>query len=132
MTPTPRPDPHARPDAVDRLAMTRADMARWLDGPGSTPAASALALPERAARAVLATAAQRNPWGLVTGAAAAGAALAVLRPWRWCLRPSLLAAVAAPLVSDLASQWLRQALSAAPPRSRDALASDTEPDPPLD
>lgn len=115
-------------DGIDRLAVSRAEMARWLDDPASGRAASPLAMPERAARALLSTAAHRHPWGLVAGAAATGAALAVLRPWRW-LRPSLLVAVAAPLASDLAGQWLRQALRPAPSRADAAPAAD--PDPPL-
>lgn len=103
-------DPAHPHDGAHRLARSRDDIARWLDDAGEHGSAKAPTVPELAARALLASAARRHPWALVGGAAAAGAALAAARPWRWWLRPAMLAAVAAPVVSDLAARWLQQAM----------------------
>ena len=43
--------------------------------------------------------AQRNPLGLVLGAAVAGGVLTWSRPWRWILTPALLATLLLPLLS---------------------------------
>ncbi len=67
-----------------------------------------------------------TPWGLMGTAVATGAVLTLARPWRWLFRPGLLLAVASPLVSELASRWLHQAVSgvaAGPP----SMAPDTDP-----
>jgi hypothetical protein len=113
-------------DSAERLARSRADIARWLDGHASPPDALRPGLPVQAAQLALGAAAHRHPWGLMGTAVATGAVLTLARPWRWLFRPGLLLAVASPLVSELASRWLHQAVSgvaAAPP----SMAPDTDP-----
>ncbi|TXT37438.1 MAG: hypothetical protein FD135_3614 [Comamonadaceae bacterium] len=54
------------------------------------------------ATVVLQPVAQRHPYGLVAGAAAVGAVLVLLRPWRWFSPSALLAAGVLPkLISEV-------------------------------
>ena len=54
------------------------------------------------ATVVLQPVAQRHPYGLVAGAAAVGAALVLVRPWRWFSPSALLAAGVLPrLISEV-------------------------------
>lgn len=70
---------------------------------------------ERASRALLRPAVHANPMGLLLGAAAAGAMLLLLKPWRLWFRPRILLAVAS-LVATRAvrsrslEDWLQIAL----------------------
>jgi hypothetical protein len=70
-----------------------------------------LTLASETATAVLQPVAQRQPYGLVAGAAAVGAVLVLVRPWRWNCTLALLAEVLPKLVSV--------AVSTAPPPCQD-------------
>jgi hypothetical protein len=48
--------------------------------------------------------AARHPWGLLAGSLAAGAALVLVRPWRWLPRPALLAG----LLPLMWREWMRR------------------------
>lgn len=58
---------------------------------------------EEASRKFVAPIAQKNPYALILGSVVVGAVLALTRPWRWLIRPALLAG----LVPQLASQALK-------------------------
>jgi hypothetical protein len=60
-----------------------------------------------AIRAVFFPLAQKNPLGLVLGAAFVGGLVAVVRPWRWIPASVVLAGLLPPLISDLFSTWLK-------------------------
>jgi hypothetical protein len=97
-------------------------LARWLKGLSQHPLAALTidALTERWARHPLHTSVQlaevaanqtiaplvrRHPVLVLGSAAVAGALLVRARPWRWLLRPALLAGIA----SQVAAQWLGRA-----------------------
>jgi hypothetical protein len=64
------------------------------------PARPATALAGSAARSVLKPVADRHPVALVVGAAAVGASIVAIKPWRWGLRPAVLAGLLPPLVTS--------------------------------
>ena len=58
------------------------------------------------ADAALTPLARRHPWMLTGAAAGVGMALGVLRPWRWLLRPAVLAGLLSPVVAPEAATSL--------------------------
>lgn len=102
--------PHSA--SAERLAHSRAEIARWLLDSHATDLACSQTLPQQAARVLVSSLARRHPWGLMAGAAAAGAALATWRPWRRPLGPALFGSVVAPVLAELAVLGLRRALGA--------------------
>ena len=68
------------------------------------PAPVLLALAGDTANLALRPMARRHPFGLVLGAAGAGAALAALRPWRWVNRSAVTRAVVLTLLPQVLSR----------------------------
>jgi hypothetical protein len=68
------------------------------------PLQNAASMAALAAREMLRPMAQRNPLGLVLGAAAIGGALVLVKPWRWISVPTLAAGLLPQLVAKLVTQ----------------------------
>jgi len=81
------------------------------------PLQEALARGSEAAKQVLQPVAQRHPYGLVLGAAAAGGLFVLLRPWRWCSAQSLPTSnLLGQLLSLVIERWPTQVPMQTPPR----------------
>ncbi len=99
--------------ATERLALSRAHLRQALRDSAAAPdrATSPLHLAGKlatdAVKSAVSPLAQRNPLGLVLGAALTGGLLAWSRPWRWIVTPGLLA--------TLLPQLLSRALGNTPP-----------------
>ena len=104
--------------ATERLALSRARLRQAvLDNaalpPGhDNPLLLAGNMASRAVQTAVRPIAQRNPIGLVLGAAVAGGVLALSRPWRWLFAPAVIASVLPHLVSRMAGSaqplsWIR-------------------------
>lgn len=61
-------------------------------------------LVSQTARVMLTPTAQRHPVGLILGAATVGAALVLIRPWRWLSVSALFTKLLPPLLSEIAKQ----------------------------
>lgn len=68
------------------------------------PLQNAASMAALAARELLRPMAQRNPLGLVLGAAAVGGAMVLIKPWRWISVPTLAAGLLPQLLAKLVTQ----------------------------
>jgi hypothetical protein len=68
------------------------------------PLQNAASMASLAARELLRPMAQRNPLGMVLGAAAVGGALVLFKPWRWISVPTLAAGLIPQLLAKLVTQ----------------------------
>lgn len=92
--------PRSRPGPATLLVGAVATA--WLQRPSQVPWQAAGVL----ADAALAPLARRHPWALTGAAVGVGMAVGVLRPWRWLLRPAVLAGLLTPVVAQLAARCL--------------------------
>lgn len=93
----------ANPNAPGGNAAARVPL-QWLHNWWARqPARLALSLAANTANLVLEPVAQRHPYRLVTGAAAVGALMVVVRPWRWSCASAMMAGVMPRLVSEAMS-----------------------------
>jgi hypothetical protein len=83
------------------LRMLLQTLATWL---AKHPLQNAVSMVSLAAREMLRPMAQRNPLGLVLGAAAIGGALVLAKPWRWISVPTLATGLLPQLVAKLVTQ----------------------------
>lgn len=99
--------------ACERLVQSRVQMRSFLHGDEPAAADVRVQAVKLAARHALGVAAEQHPLALVGGALLAGAVLARVRPWRWLLRPALVAGIAsqvtARLIDNMSGPRLMQA-----------------------
>lgn len=129
-------DARAR-DTAERSGGSGLGLAHWLKGLSTHPLAaltidaladrwarhplhSSLQLAEVAANETIAPLVRRHPALVLGSAAVAGALLVRARPWRWLLRPALLAGIA----SQVAAQLLGRLNAAHPPGKNRGEPSD--------
>ena len=115
--------------ASERLALSRQRLRQVLrEGAampdhGNNPLIVAGTFAKEAVETAVQPLAQRNPLGLVAGAALAGAVLAWSRPWRWMFTPAMLASVLPQLVSKAVNHapalpWMKVLSSLTQPRRK--------------
>lgn len=92
----------SRPGPGPATLLVGALATAWLQRPSQVPWQAAVVL----ADAALTPLARRHPWMLTGAAAGVGMALGVLRPWRWLLRPAVLAGLLSPVVAQVAARCL--------------------------
>ncbi len=142
--PGPGPDSHTAAPGERPVAASHP----WLDSLRSLPGAGVLLdalegwwmghplravslLAGDAAKAIVQPMAQRHPLGLVLTAAVVGGVVAWTRPWRWALKPALLAGLLPQLVSRVVAQvpmqsWLSMLATLTQTAPRPAQAAGPE------